>query len=96
MYNIRVSPEPGDTCSRILTAIPDGDTSHSCANLEVGSRYTYFVNAVNCGDQTGETFDYSVHPQGIVKKEREREGEGGDYMNMITAVKVWFCFITML
>ena len=59
MYRVTVTPNLS-TCSR------DVDTSknYSCPSLALGTQYTFTVTAINCGDQEGMEYTFTVQPQG--------------------------------
>ena len=60
-YSVGVLPEPSPTCSSDSASL---DSSYDCTGFEIGRRYSYSVNGVNCGDQEGERSTFSLHPQG--------------------------------
>ena len=52
------------TCSRNVTPSED----YSCPGLALGTQYTFTVSAINCGDQEGMGYTFTVQPQGKTSK----------------------------
>ena len=59
MYRVRVAPNLL-TCSMDLNVSED----YSCLGLALGTQYTFTVSAINCGDQEGIEYTFTVQPQG--------------------------------
>ena len=59
MYRVTVTPNLS-TCSRDVTPSED----YSCPGLALGTQYTFIVSAINCGDQEGMEYTFTVQPQG--------------------------------
>ena len=57
-YRVSVNPDPSSCSSDQVSPSED----YSCSGLVLGTRYTFTVSAINCGDQEGErnTFDISL------------------------------------
>ena len=49
-YNVSVNPDPSSCSSDQVSPSED----YSCSGLVLGTRYTFTVSAINCGDQEGE------------------------------------------
>ena len=58
MYRVTVTPNLS-TCSRDVTPSED----YSCPGLALGTQYTFTVSAINCGDQEGMEYTFTVQPQ---------------------------------
>ena len=59
MYRVTLTPNLS-TCSRDVTPSED----YSCPGLALGTQYTFTVSAINCGDQEGMEYTFTVQPQG--------------------------------
>ena len=59
MYRVRVVPNL-PTCSKNLNVSED----YSCPGLALGTEYSFTVSAINCGDQEGIEYTFTVQPQG--------------------------------
>ena len=57
-----VSPDPS-SCSRTQSQMDD----YICSGLTLGTSYNITITAINCGDQVGDSLNFSVGPppQGI-------------------------------
>ena len=51
-----VNPDPSSCSSDQVSPSED----YSCSGLVLGTRYTFTVSAINCGDQEGERNDFDV------------------------------------
>ena len=62
MYRVTVSPDPS-SCSRTQSQT-DG---YICSGLTLGISYNITITAINCGDEDGDSLNFSVGPppQGI-------------------------------
>ena len=49
-YHVSVNPDPSSCSSDQVSPSED----YSCSGLVLGTRYTFTVSAINCGDQEGE------------------------------------------
>ena len=49
-YRVSVNPDPSSCSSDQVSPSED----YSCSGLVLGTRYTFTVSAINCGDQEGE------------------------------------------
>ena len=58
IYRVTVTPNLS-TCSRDVTPSED----YSCPGLALGTQYTFTVSAINCGDQEGMEYTFTVQPQ---------------------------------
>ena len=59
MYRVTVTPNLS-TCSRDVTP----SENYSCPGLVLGTQYTFTVSAINCGNQEGIGYNFTVQPQG--------------------------------
>ena len=59
MYRVTVTPNLS-TCSGDVTLSED----YSCPGLALGTQCTFTVSAINCGDQEGMEYTFTVQPQG--------------------------------
>ena len=59
MYCVAVTPNLS-TCPKDV--MPSED--YSCSELALGTQYTFTVSAINCGDQEGMRYNFTVQPQG--------------------------------
>ena len=60
MYRVTVTPNIS-TCPRDVTLSSE---NYSCPGLVLGTEYTFTVSAINCGDQEGMEYNFTVQPQG--------------------------------
>ena len=49
-YHVSVNPDPSSCSSDQVSPSVD----YSCSGLVLGTRYTFRISAINCGDQEGE------------------------------------------
>ena len=59
MYRVTLTPILS-TCSGDVTLSDD----YTCPGLTLGTQYTFTVSAINCGDQEGMEYTFTVQPQG--------------------------------
>ena len=69
-YRVSVNPDPSSCSSDQVSPSED----YSCSGLVLGTRYTFTVSAINCGDQEGEENRFNTFIEGIV------EEENGDFV----------------
>ena len=55
-YRVSVNPDPSSCSSDQVSPSED----YSCSGLVLGTRYTFTVSAINCGDQEGERDEFDV------------------------------------
>ena len=60
-YCVVLSPTPSSCPSEQLVS-PSED--YSCSGLVLGTRYSFNISAINCGNQEGPRSTIIVHPQG--------------------------------
>ena len=60
-YRVVLSPTPSSCPSEQLVS-PSED--YSCSGLIQGTRYSFNISAINCGDQEGPESTIIVQPQG--------------------------------
>ena len=63
-YRVSVNPDPSSCSSDQVSTSED----YSCSGLVLGTRYTFTVSAINCGDQEGEQniFDTVINSKAII------------------------------
>ena len=66
-YHVSVNPDPSSCSSDQVSPSED----YSCSGLVLGTRYTFTVSAINCGDQEGEENRFNTFIEGKVEEEKE-------------------------
>ena len=56
-YRVSVNPDPSSCSSDQVSPSED----YSCSGLVLGTRYTFTVSAINCGDQEGERESFTIN-----------------------------------
>ena len=59
-YRVSVNPDPSSCSSDQISPSED----YSCSGLVLGTRYTFTVSAINCGDQEGERDVFNAQVKG--------------------------------
>ena len=65
-YRVSVNPDPSSCSSDQVSPSED----YSCSGLVLGTRYTFIVSAINCGDQEGEENSAIVFIEGMAIQEK--------------------------